>query len=120
MSVGLGRGSCRGFSDVRVGQNGAWAGAFIDGLTSYQRGDYPDPAKLFQIAATQGDAQAQFSLGLIYAEGNGVVQDRADAMKWYRLAAAAGEPIGTIGRMYNEGLGVPRDPAEAATWYQLW
>ena len=41
-------------------------------------------------AAEQGDAKAQFSLGFMYANGQGVPKDDAEAMKWYRLAADQG------------------------------
>ena len=38
--------------------------------------------------AEQGDASAQFNLGVRYADGEGVPQDDAEAVRWYRLAAA--------------------------------
>ena len=34
----------------------------------------------------QGDVEAQFNLGLRYANGEGVPQDDAEAVRWYRLA----------------------------------
>ena len=40
--------------------------------------------------AEQGDAEAQWSLGLAYAKGEGVPQDDAEAARWYRLAAEQG------------------------------
>ncbi len=40
--------------------------------------------------ADQGDADAQFNLGLMYARGQGVPQDHAQAMKLYRMAAEQG------------------------------
>jgi uncharacterized protein len=33
---------------------------------------------------------AQNNIGLMYKNGNGVVQDYAEALKWYRLAAEQG------------------------------
>ena len=38
-------------------------------------------------AAEQGDAEAQFNLGLMYEQGQGITQDYAEALRWYRLAA---------------------------------
>ena len=40
--------------------------------------------------AEQGDALAQFNLGRMYATGEGVPQDDAAAVRWYRLAADQG------------------------------
>ena len=41
-------------------------------------------------AAEQGDAMAQFSLGVCYQNGWGVGRDEAEAMHWYRKAAEQG------------------------------
>ena len=43
---------------------------------------------LLQTLATQGNAIAQFNLGVLHDVGRGVRQDYAQALKWYRLAAA--------------------------------
>ena len=45
-------------------------------------------------AADQGDASAQFNLGLMYATGRGVPQDAVEAVAWYRQAAA--DPAGHL------------------------
>jgi TPR repeat protein len=42
-------------------------------------------------AAEQGDAQAQYTLGLIYNEGIGVERDEAEAVKWWKKAARQGD-----------------------------
>ena len=68
------------------------AGPFEDGLAAYQRGYYAAALKFWRPLAEQGDARAQKSLGVIYAQGLGV---------------------------YAQGLGVPQDDAEAAKWHQL-
>ncbi len=41
--------------------------------------------------ALQGDAVAQYNLGWMYANGNGVPQDDAEAVKWYKKAAEQGD-----------------------------
>ena len=40
--------------------------------------------------AEKGDADAQFNLGLMYHKGQGVPQDDAESVKWYRKAAEQG------------------------------
>ena len=72
-------------------------------------------------AVEQGDATAQFNLGVMYAKGEGVPQDDAAAVRWYRLAAEQGyaSAQGALGAMYAIGRGVPQDDVEAALWFRL-
>ena len=53
--------------------------------------DYAEAVKWYRLAAEQGDANAQYNLGLMYDNGQGVPQDYAEAVKWYRLAAEQGD-----------------------------
>ena len=72
--------------------------------------------------AAQGDADAQFTLGVRYSRGRGVPQDYAEALKWYRLAANQGkaaEAKNNLGVMSSKGQGVARDYAEALKWFRL-
>ncbi len=71
-------------------------------------------------AAEQGDASAQYQLGLLYDRGWGVQEDPAVAIMWYRMAARQGHAIAqfTLGVMYRNGRGVSQDNTEAAKWYQ--
>ncbi len=52
--------------------------------------DYAEAVKWYRLAAEQGDASAQYNLGIMYINGKGVPQDYAEAVKWYRLAAEQG------------------------------
>ena len=69
--------------------------------------------------AEQGDADAQFYLGIMYDEGEGVLEDDATAVKWYTKAAEQGYADAqlNLGLMYDNGLGVPQDDATAVKWY---
>jgi len=40
--------------------------------------------------AEQGDARAQYNLGFMYATGEGVPENDAEAVKWFRKAADQG------------------------------
>jgi len=73
------------------------------------------------MAAEQGNAVAQLFLGSMYATGEGVPQNYAEAVKWYRLAAEQGEAWAqyNLGVMYDKGQGVPQDYAEAHKWVNL-
>lgn len=71
--------------------------------------------------ANEGNANAQYNLGLMYDRGQGVPQDHAEAVRWYRLAAEQGSAAAqlNLGVKYGNGQGVPQDFAEAVRWYRL-
>ena len=70
--------------------------------------------------ARQGDVHAQWRLGQMYYNGEGVRQDYAKAFEWYQKAAAQGNPGSEyyVGVMYYNGEGVRQDYAKAFEWYQ--
>ncbi len=47
--------------------------------------------KWYTLAAEQGYASAQYNLGLMYVEGEGVIQDNVYAHMWWNIAASSGE-----------------------------
>ena len=96
--------------------------------------------------AEHGDADAQTSLGIMYATGDGVPVDHPEAVRWFRLAAEQGNAnaqsnLGVIakrerllllaaeqgdadaqtslGFYYATGQGGLKDEAEAVRWYRL-
>ena len=72
----------------------------------------------YRKAAEQGDADAQYNLGLFYANGDGVSKDFAEAVKWWRKSAEQGnvEAQYRLGVCYKNGDGVTKNFAEAAKW----
>ena len=60
--------------------------------------------------AKEGNVHAQARLAFLYANGEGVAQDYAAAVGWYRKAAEQGNAIAqyNLGDMYRVGEGVPR------------
>jgi TPR repeat protein len=57
----------------------------------------------------------------MYANGDGVTQNYAEALRWLRAAAEqedSSAPWG-LGVMYRDGLGVPQDDGEALRWIRL-
>jgi len=99
----------------------AVSGPFEDGRDAAERGDYKTAMSLWRPLAEQGDAAAQYSLGVLYERGQGVRQDDVEAVKWYRLAAKQGDAKAqsNLGLMYANGDGVPQDHAEAGKWFRL-
>jgi TPR repeat protein len=94
------------------------AGPIEDGVAAHERGDYETALRLIRPLAEQGDAKAQYNLGIMYDNGVGVPQDYVEAVKWYRMAAEQGFAGAqyNLGVMYANGRGVPQDSAEALKW----
>ena len=74
-------------------------------------------------SAEQGDAEAQFQLGVMHGCGfGGFKQDDPESAKWLRLAGEQGDgkAQARLGDLYAAGEGgVRRDPVEADRWYRL-
>ena len=69
--------------------------------------------------AEQGDADAQNGLAWSYARGNGVPQDDAEAIKWWRKAAEQGHVTAQFMlEMYLSGSNIPQDDAEEVKWWR--
>ena len=63
----------------------AWAAPIDDAAAANARGDYAAELRITRPLAAKGEAWAQHFLADSYAGGQGVVQDYAEAVKWYRL-----------------------------------
>ena len=74
-----------------------------------------------QRLAEQGDALAQYNLGVMYDNGEGVPEDDAEAVRWYRMAAEQGFAPAqyNLGNMYVNGEGVPENYVLAYAWFNL-
>ncbi|KAF9160413.1 hypothetical protein DFQ26_005535 [Actinomortierella ambigua] len=106
-----------------------------------------EAAKWFRKAAEGGqDAEAQYSLALLYLDGScpvpskttthgGAKEDKSErdkqdqkeedeqvteAAKWFRAAAKQGHAAAqfSLGTLYDQGHGVAQDDAKAAKWYR--
>jgi TPR repeat protein len=74
-----------------------------------------------QSKADQGNAEAQFSLGLRFANGGPAVLDYTKAAHWYLLAANQRHPLAqfNLGLMFADGQGVTQDDAKSLMWMRL-
>ena len=94
---------------------------FDRGLYALERGDYTTALNKLRPSAEQGHARAQFNLGTMYLNGDGVLQDDNEAVKWYKLSSEQGnaEAQTNLGQLYHNGQGVARDDREAVKLYKL-
>jgi len=74
-----------------------------------------------KLAAAEGDADTQYELAELYAEGDGVEQNWVEAVKWYRKAAEQGHDLAQfkVGLSYQNGKGVPQSDTEAYVWLNI-
>ena len=96
------------------------AADFELGKQAFAKGDYVTALKEWQPLAEQGLPFAAYNIALLYAKGQGVPRDTAEAAKWYRVAADKGIPEAqyNLGVLYSTGSGVPRDYVQATQWFQ--
>lgn len=94
---------------------------FEQGLIFFYDSDHANAARCFTKEAAQGNAEAQFSLGNMYAEGHGVPQDEQQAISWFRKAAEQGFAPAQVnlGVMYTQGQGVEQNLVEAHKWFNI-
>ena len=96
-----------------------FAATLDEGITYYNNGDYGKAYSIFEELALKNDGAAQYNLGLMYANGEGVKQDYFKAKEWYEKAAAQGYALAqnNIGAMYHNGTGVKQDFKKAKEWF---
>lgn len=83
------------------------------------RGEKSDPPPVEQLAQ-EGDAEAQFQLGLRYSKGEGQARDEIQAAAWYLKAAEQNHGLAqfNLGEMFASGRGVPQDAARSVFWFR--
>lgn len=106
-----------------MGEKNTWVSVarYLQALGAYNKGEFATALHSLQPLAKLGDSFAQNTLGNMFWRGHGVTQDKAEAERWYRLAAEQGYAHAqiNIGSMYHFGKGVPKDGIEALRWYHL-
>ena len=98
----------------------AWAD-FNAGMDAHHRGDYATALREWQPLADQGHAGAQYNLGLLYANGQGVTKDDAKARQWYEKAAVQGhaEAQANLGILLMYARGGQQDYKMAVYYLRL-
>lgn len=91
-------------------------------MSPTEQGQAPLPNELLQAleqAANQGNAQAQYRLGLMHANGDGVPLNYVKAAQWLGAAAEQGlaEAQRLLAWLYANGYGVEQDYSAARHWF---
>lgn len=90
------------------------------GLSSVRKFRMTQALDYFQQAAAQGSVEANFYLGELYYNGNGVDKSFPTAKTYFEKAANAGfaEAQYMLGVMYRNGQGCPKNLTTARQWLQ--
>jgi len=95
--------------------------SYKQGVDAYTAGNYSVALEKFRPLAEKGNVGAQFNLGLMYQQGQGVEQNNAEAGGWFLKAAEQGhvEAQQNLGLRFAKGLGVERDWVQADKWFTI-
>jgi TPR repeat protein len=87
-------------------------------FTAHALEDYEAALAMLLPIAESENADAQYKLGVMYTNGQGVEQDYAEALKWLYKAADQGHAVAqnNIGLLFQSGLGVSQSYTEAFKW----
>ena len=94
------------------------------GKAAYERGEYELAMRELLPAAKTGNPSAQFLVGYMYDEGQGVRRKTEEAIHWLQKAAEQNHAraelqIGLIYMFHGDlGPGIPPNFAEAARWFR--
>jgi TPR repeat protein len=91
------------------------------GVAAYDAEDYSAALPFLIQASEKDDPEAQYMLGRMYFDGDGVAKDVDKARDLFEVSAEQGHPGGQtgIGFLYSAGQGVELDDEEAVRWYRL-
>lgn len=91
------------------------------GFAAYEAGDYATAMKEFMPMATAGHHAAQYAVGMMFLQGQGVAKNPPEAVKWLTLAAEADVAAAEdqLGHLYLMGEGVAQDIPQATKWLQM-
>lgn len=94
---------------------------YQEGVEAYQAGKFDVAAAKFKELADKGDASAQFNLGSLYHQGQGVAQDDKQAALFFAKAAEQGhtDAMDNLGLRYAKGEGVAQDWGQAYKWFSI-
>ena len=93
--------------------NPAFSADFQKGLDAYDRGDYTTALGEWTPLAEQGNTYAPGNLGVMYAKGQGVIEDHVFAHMWLNIAVLSGNTKASKNRDVVAGWMTPADLSAA-------
>jgi TPR repeat protein len=95
--------------------------AFDKAIHVYGCADYPKAFAMVVPLAEGGHALAQYQMGLMLEQGQGIDANLAEAYKWYKKAADQGiaDAYFALGQIYHRGVVVPKDAIQAFVAFDI-
>ena len=92
----------------------------LNAYAAYKLGDYESAREAWLDLAARDNTSAMLNLANLYAQGQGVPRDPAEAAAWLVKAADLGDSRAQfeLGMAHEKGSGVERDPRKAAEWFR--
>jgi TPR repeat protein len=108
------------FGPIRAYANEEAAALYARGNALGQAGNHAAAAVMIRQAAEKGHTQAEFALGSMFSNGQGVTMSKEQARIWYERAAAKSHPVAlyNLGLYYDRGIGVKADRIRAVDYYK--
>jgi TPR repeat protein len=96
-----------------------YASDFQEGLDAIHETNYEKALEKLMPLAEHGHPAAQYNIGVMHEWGNGVPQDNANALKWYKRSAERShkDAQNNLGALYSKGEGTGQDFVEALKWF---
>jgi len=93
-----------------------YAGSYDDGIDFYKKALYKKAMKSFLIAVNNNDNRAMLAIGIMYANGDGVVKNQTKSIEWFKKAANSKNIYADnkLGNYYAS----KKDYKEAFKWFE--
>ena len=90
-------------------------------LAAWETKNYQEALEIWLLKAYDGDPEAQYRLGEMFADGTGTVVDQSEAVYWYSRATDQGHAAAQykLGNAYFHGVGTKPDKAKALEWWHI-
>ena len=92
---------------------------FQEAVEALRQGDFAQALALLTPLAEAGEPAAQYRLGIMYANAEGISLDYVQAARWLQRAAEQGygRAQSILAWLYATGYGVKQDDRRAGFWY---
>jgi len=96
-----------------------YANDFEEGLNAIHETNYEKALEKLMPLAETGHPAAQYNIGVMHEWGNGMPQNNANALKWYKRSAERfhKDAQNNLGALYSKGEGTEQNFLEALKWF---
>jgi len=97
-----------------------FAGTYDSGFEAFQANQLKTALDIWSPLAKQGNADAQFGIGVLYNSGSEIEQNSELAFEWFSKAADQGYAGAqfNLGNEYKRGVGLTQDNSKATHWWR--